>query len=127
MSEAIPNKRKRYNPLRDNQKDILIKYFDAGMTGTKESFSSLIEKAADEASISKEKVSQWIGNEKQKRRLQARDSADFPEQSTSKAKLPSFIKGASSYNRFAGEVFKTGKFNSYRFSSLDSCYCQYFL
>lgn len=55
MAEKTSNKPKRYNPLSDDQMAILVRYFDAGMTGNKESFLPLVNKAAHEACIPAEK------------------------------------------------------------------------
>ncbi|KXJ10026.1 hypothetical protein AC249_AIPGENE18669 [Exaiptasia diaphana] len=109
--ENINSRRKKRDPLNDAQKAILVKYFDKGMTGTKPSYMPAIEEAAKEAVAPIEKVKQWIGNQRSRKRKAARETpaGDSTGEShgSKTTKLPSFLKGASSYNRYSAEIFKT--------------------
>lgn len=56
MASSKDSRRDRYELISDSKKEILIKYYELGMTGTGKEFATLISQACEESGFNKTKV-----------------------------------------------------------------------
>ncbi|KAK3744507.1 hypothetical protein QZH41_018273 [Actinostola sp. cb2023] len=108
------NVRTPYTHITDNQREILLRYYQQqGMTNTRKEVIVVIKKAAQETGLGEERIKKWISNEKARSRKRsvevgACDGAGVQSASSSKQpRLPTFRRGPSSYNMFCSEFLRS--------------------